>query len=34
MATAAPPTNVSNTELIHWMFERINEHDVEAMRQL
>lgn len=34
MATAAPPTNASNTELIRWMFERINEHDVEAMRQL
>lgn len=34
MAIAAPPTGVSNAELIRWSFEQINRHDVSALRQL
>ncbi|MGH2944558.1 MAG: ester cyclase [Solirubrobacteraceae bacterium] len=34
MAVAAPPTGVSNAELIRWTFEVLNEHDAEPMLQL
>jgi steroid delta-isomerase-like uncharacterized protein len=34
MAVAAPPTGVSNGELVRWSFEILNEHDVESMRPL
>jgi predicted ester cyclase len=33
MATATLPTGATNAELVAWAFERINEHDVAAMRQ-
>jgi steroid delta-isomerase-like uncharacterized protein len=34
MATAtAPPTDVSNAELIRWAFDQINTHDVEPLKQ-
>lgn len=32
MATAAPPTGVSNGELVRWMFEIVNERDVDTLR--
>jgi steroid delta-isomerase-like uncharacterized protein len=34
MAIAAPPTGVSNADLIRWSFEQLNRHDADAMRQL
>jgi predicted ester cyclase len=34
MAVAAPPTGVSNGELVRWSFQVLNEHDVESMRPL
>jgi steroid delta-isomerase-like uncharacterized protein len=34
MSTAAPPTHASNTELIRWTFEKLNEHDARAVKQL
>jgi steroid delta-isomerase-like uncharacterized protein len=34
MSTAAPVTHASNTELIRWTFEKLNEHDVAALRQV
>jgi predicted ester cyclase len=33
MATTAPPTGVSNGELIRWAFEQLNRHDVSALRE-
>ena len=33
MATTAPPTGVSNAELIRWAFEQLNRHDVSGLRQ-
>ncbi|GGC55779.1 ester cyclase [Hoyosella rhizosphaerae] len=29
-----PPSNISNTELIQWVFERLNENDSHSLRQL
>jgi steroid delta-isomerase-like uncharacterized protein len=34
MAVAAPPTGVTNGELVRWSFEVLNAHDVESMRPL
>jgi predicted ester cyclase len=34
MAVETPPTNVSNEELVRWTFDRINERDVEALKQV
>ena len=34
MAVAAPPTGVSNGELVRWSFQMLNEHDVESMGSL
>ncbi|MGA8045739.1 MAG: ester cyclase [Dermatophilaceae bacterium] len=34
MPAVSPPSNVTNTELLRWMFDRINDHDVASMRQL
>jgi steroid delta-isomerase-like uncharacterized protein len=34
MATATPPTGVSNADVIRWSFEQLNRRDVAAMRQL
>lgn len=33
MAVATLPTGVSNGELVRWSFERLNEHDLEPLRQ-
>ena len=34
MATAtAPPTDVTNAELIRWAFDQLNKHDVEPLKQ-
>jgi steroid delta-isomerase-like uncharacterized protein len=33
MATASPPTGVSNAELIRWSFEQLNNHDVSGLKQ-
>jgi steroid delta-isomerase-like uncharacterized protein len=33
MSTAAPPIHASNTELIRWAFEKLNEHDATALKQ-
>ena len=37
MATATetqkPPANASNAELVRWAFQKINEHDIEPLRQ-
>jgi predicted ester cyclase len=30
---SAPPTGVSNTELIRWAFDRLNERDLDSLRQ-
>ena len=34
MAPQAPPTGVSNTEFVRWAFERLNERDLDALRQV
>jgi predicted ester cyclase len=34
MATAAPPAGATNGELVAWTFERINERDLDALRQV
>lgn len=34
MATASPPTDASNGELVRWTFEVLNSHDVEPLRQV
>jgi predicted ester cyclase len=34
MAVTAPPTGVSNGELVRWAFQTLNEHDVEPLRPL
>src|SRR5215210_2606320 len=33
MAVASPPAGVSNGELVRWSFERLNERDIEPLRQ-
>lgn len=33
MATASPPTQASNSELIRWAFDRLNAHDVASIRE-
>jgi steroid delta-isomerase-like uncharacterized protein len=33
MAVATPPANASNTELIRWTFEQLNNHDVSGLKQ-
>jgi predicted ester cyclase len=33
LAAAAPPTGVSNGELVRWMLEVVNERDLETLRQ-
>jgi predicted ester cyclase len=33
MAVAAPPTGVSNGELVRWAFQMLNQHDVEPLRR-
>jgi ketosteroid isomerase-like protein len=33
MATASPPTEASNAELIRWSFDRLNDGDVASLRQ-
>jgi steroid delta-isomerase-like uncharacterized protein len=30
----APPTGVSNSELVRWTFDALNRHDVESLRQV
>lgn len=32
MATASPPTDLSNAELIRWAFENINRRDIEPLK--
>ena len=32
MAVATPPTELTNGEFIRWAFERLNDHDVDALR--
>lgn len=34
MPAVAPPSDVTNTDLLRWVFDRINDHDVASMRQL
>jgi predicted ester cyclase len=34
MATQTPPTGVSNAELVRWTFERLNERDLDGLRQV
>lgn len=34
MSALPPPSNVTISELLRWLFERINEHDLPSMRQL
>lgn len=34
MSALPPPSNVTTSELLRWLFERINEHDLPSMRQL
>jgi steroid delta-isomerase-like uncharacterized protein len=34
MSTVAPLTHASNADLIRWAFEKLNEHDVSAVKQL
>ena len=34
MATAPPPTQAANAELIRWTFDVLNQHTVEPLRQL
>ena len=33
MATASPPTGVSNGELVRWAFEQLNRRDISALKQ-
>ncbi len=33
MTVTAPPTDLSNGELVRWAFEAINRHDVSALKQ-
>ena len=33
MATATPPTQATNAELIRWAFDMLNQHTVEPLRQ-
>jgi steroid delta-isomerase-like uncharacterized protein len=33
MTTSPPPAPATNAELIRWSFERLNEHDVSALKQ-
>ena len=32
MSTTAPPTTSSTTELLRWVFDRINDHDAQSLR--
>ncbi len=32
--TAAPPTGTSNTELVRWAFDRLNDRDIATLKQL
>ena len=34
MASATPPTGVSNAELIRWTFQQLNAHDLSGLREL
>jgi steroid delta-isomerase-like uncharacterized protein len=34
MATASPPTDLSNAELIRWVFDATNRRDIAALRQM
>jgi predicted ester cyclase len=34
MAPQTPPTGVSNAEVIRWAFERLNDRDLDALRQV
>lgn len=34
MATTTPPTTASNADLVRWAFDRLNEQDLDAVRQL
>ena len=34
MATASPPVDVSNAELLRWVFETINQRDTSVLRQV
>lgn len=34
MATASPPAGATNAELVAWTFERINDKDLDALRQV
>jgi ketosteroid isomerase-like protein len=34
MATASPPTQASNAELIRWSFDRLNKGDIASLRQV
>ena len=34
MAAQTPPTGVSNTEFVRWAFARLNERDLDALRQV
>lgn len=34
MPAVVPPSDVTNTDLLRWLFDRINDHDVASMRQL
>lgn len=33
MTALAPPTDVTTTELLRWLFDRLNAHDAPSMRQ-
>jgi predicted ester cyclase len=33
MAAEAPPEGVTTTELLRWVFDRLNDHDVESLRR-
>lgn len=33
MATASAPTQATNAELVRWAFERLNDHDVDPLKQ-
>lgn len=34
MTTTSPPSGLTNAELIRWTFEKLNEHDVVALRHV
>ena len=34
MTALAPPAGAATTDLLRWLFDRLNEHDVASMRQL